>query len=512
MTPTWSPSNRASWHRLPAEIRLAILKCLLQDGCSVANFATVSREWQEVIERNNFARITVTLSRLAEFNSMTFRNRALVCYIWLCIELEEYECTNCGAEKNFHIMSKADHVRIARAFTGLFSALSAWQPNGNLMLDISIHSPSDSDHWFKYLTFVPDTSPEHYDWNRRLTKPIRAKFDDKKHGRIAGHRVSPQKPVLIEDMFGAIAWAWIPRAYQLKSQEAEESGSHSFETKYPQQWQWLKEIKGVKEAEYQGNLWLEASRNNDSPETYKQNKTWFKRHMKKMATEADKQRQIWWERLRPVPAVTGVILRQQNRRQLTEILGNILFRLSGVQELHYEPWRRSWHFDQEEADKKIFDPFQMPTPKMCKAIAHVSLQLEHLSASFMADASHFFSGCEPSWKWSNLTSLALTSQLLAPDATTTQIGAMLRTAAKVALRMPKLRVMEIWNGREGLAALFQYKSMGHGQRPVITWRATWDDALQPSVIQAWKAVGIEHQGEHHWNDCVVVKDLLNVGD
>ncbi|KAH9232622.1 hypothetical protein K456DRAFT_1839384 [Colletotrichum gloeosporioides 23] len=466
MTPTWSPSNRASWHRLPAEIRLAILKCLLQDGCSVANFATVSREWQEVIERNNFARITVTLSRLAEFNSMTFRNRALVCYIWLCIELEEYECTNCGAEKNFHIMSKADHVRIARAFTGLFSALSAWQPNGNLMLDISIHSPSDSDHWFKYLTFVPDTSPEHYDWNRRLTKPIRAKFDDKKHGRIAGHRVSPQKPVLIEDM-----------------------------------------------------------------------------HMKKMATEADKQRQIWWERLRPVPAVTGVILRQQNRRQLTEILGNILFRLSGVQELHYEPWRRSWHFDQEEADKihrtwvtrtlpkkfknlrklvifenftqkypEIFDPFQMPTPKMCKAIAHASLQLEHLSASFMADASHFFSGCEPSWKWSNLTSLALTSQLLAPDATTTQIGAMLRTAAKVALRMPKLRVMEIWNGREGLAALFQYKSMGHGQRPVITWRATWDDALQPSVIQAWKAVGIEHQGEHHWNDCVVVKDLLNVGD
>ncbi|KAI8309827.1 hypothetical protein K4K61_001362 [Colletotrichum sp. SAR11_59] len=154
----------------------------------------------------------------------------------------------------------------------------------------------------------------------------------------------------------------------------------------------------------------------------------------------------------------------------------------------------------------------MPTPKVGKAIAHVSLQLEHLSASFMVDASHFFSGCEPSWQWSSLISLALTSGLLAPDAKTTQIGAMLRTAAKVAMRMPKLRVMEIWDGREGLAALFQYKSMGHGQRPVITWRATWDYALESSVIQAWKAVGMEHQGDHHWNDCVVVKELLNVDD
>ncbi|KAF3806904.1 hypothetical protein GCG54_00007155 [Colletotrichum gloeosporioides] len=475
-----SPSNRASWRRLPAEIRLEIMKCLLQDGCSVAKFAAVSREWQEVIEPKNFARITVTHSRLAEFNSMTFRNRALVCYIWLCTELEEYDCTNCGAEKNLCIMSTADHVRIGRAFTGLFSALSAWQPSDNLVLEISIHSPSDSDHWFKYMTFVPDISPENCGWKKRLPKPIQVNFDDEKHGWIAGRRVSHPRPVLIEDM------------------------------------------------------------NNDSPETYKRNEKWFKRHMEKRAIETNKQKKVWWESLPPVTAVIGVILRQQNRRQLTEILGKILSRLSGPQEIHYESWRRKWHFDQEEADKihptwftRIFprklknlrrlvifesftqkypeildpqlgvQPSQMPTPKAGKAIAR---------ASFMVDASHFFSSCEPSWKWSNLTSLALTSRLLAPDATTTQIGAMLRKAAKMAMRMPKLRVMEIWDGREGLAALFQYKSMGHGQRPVITWRATWDYALESSVIQAWKAVGMEHQGEHHWNDCVVVKEFLNVDD
>ncbi|KAH0432664.1 hypothetical protein CcaCcLH18_06240 [Colletotrichum camelliae] len=408
-----SPSDWASWHRLPAEIRLEILECLLQDGCSVANFAAVSREWQQVIERKNFARITVTLSRLAEFNSMTLRNRALVSYIWLCIELEEYDCTKCGVaveEYGLCIMSKADHVRIARTFTNLFSALGAWQPNGNLMLDISFHSPSDSDHWFKYLTFIPDTSAEHYDWNRRLPKPTQANFDDKRHGWIAGHRVSSPEPVLIEDMFGGIE-CFVPRAHEVNSQEAgsmTENYSHSFETEYPQQWQWLEGIVDLKEAE-------------------------------------------------------------------------------------------------------SCKPVRIPTPKVSKAIAHASFKLEHLSASFLVDASHFFSGCKPSRKWRKLSSLALTSRLLGPNASTTEIGVMLRTAAKVAMRMPKLRVMEIWNGREGLAALFQYKSMGHGQRPVITWRATWDYALQPSVIRAWEAVGIEHQGKHDWNDCVVVKEILNVG-
>lgn len=336
MTPTWSPSNRASWHRFPAEIRLAILKCLLQDGCSVANFATVSREWQEVIERENFARITVTHSRLANFNSMTFRNRALVSYIWLCIELEEYDCTSCGAEKNLCIMSTADHVRIGRAFTSLFSALSAWQPSDNLVLDISIHSPSDSDLWFKYLTFVPDMTPENCDWKKRLPKPIQVNFNDKKHGWIAGHRVSPPRPVLTEDMFGAIAWNGIPRAYQLKSQEAESmtgNDSRPMNIEYPQQWQWLEEIMELEEAEYKGNLWLKASRNKDSPETYKRNEDWFKRHMEKRAVETNKQKKVWWESLPPVTALTGVILRQQNRRQLTEILGKILFRLPGLQEI-----------------------------------------------------------------------------------------------------------------------------------------------------------------------------------
>lgn len=39
----------------------------------------------------------------------------------------------------------------------LFYALSEWEQNGEFMLDISVYSPGDSEHWFRYLTLSPMT-------------------------------------------------------------------------------------------------------------------------------------------------------------------------------------------------------------------------------------------------------------------------------------------------------------------------------------------------------------------
>ncbi|KAL4932865.1 uncharacterized protein BDV17DRAFT_253956 [Aspergillus undulatus] len=74
-------ADKISWYRLPPEIRLLILEALLQDGCSLAGLATVSREWQTIIERHNFARIKLTPSRFADSGLIINRNRALVRYI-----------------------------------------------------------------------------------------------------------------------------------------------------------------------------------------------------------------------------------------------------------------------------------------------------------------------------------------------------------------------------------------------------------------------------------------------
>lgn len=121
------------------------------------------------------------------------------------------------------------------------------------------------------------------------------------------------------------------------------------------------------------------------------------------------------------------------------------------------------------------------------------------------DASHFFDACESYWEWPRLTSLALTSQLLTPDESPLEIDSMLQTAAKVALRMPNLKSMEIWNARERLAMLFRYQVTGEEQPAVMTWRGTWELTLPPSVIEAWEAVALKHCG----HGCIVVGELLD---
>ncbi|KAL7799215.1 hypothetical protein V8C37DRAFT_367017 [Trichoderma ceciliae] len=112
----------------------------------------------------------------------------------------------------------------------------------------------------------------------------------------------------------------------------------------------------------------------------------------------------------------------------------------------------------------------------------------------MVDACDFFNTHDPSQKWPNSTSLVLTSQLLAPDESHTGIMDMLQRAGLAAARLPKLKTMEIWNGREKLAALFEYELLGEGQPASITWRATWDFILQPQVITTWEAVTTRRHG------------------
>lgn len=76
-------------------------------------------------------------------------------------------------------------------------------------------------------------------------------------------------------------------------------------------------------------------------------------------------------------------------------------------------------------------------PAVCRTVALASLKLEHVAASFIVDASHFFE-IESSWEWPNLKSIVLTSRLLAPDEDPSKIGTMLSSAAAAAMKMPRL--------------------------------------------------------------------------
>lgn len=255
-----------------------ILQVLLQDGCSLAGLATVSREWQRIIERHNFARITLTPSRLADFGSIIHRNRALVGYIWLCLELQEYGCDECASEETqAWCFRETENILIITAFQDLFSTLTTWEPRGNLLLDISVYSPSDSEHCFKYLTFGPDI-PSHECGRDRCTElSILAKVDDRQHGWNAGLRYVAPESTAFYKVFGEIM------------------GEGPFDDE-----------------------------------------------------ESENQ---WWQSLPLIPVVTGVLLRQQNRRRWKPIaLSHIFARLPRLQEIHYEPWREWDSYPQRFTD------------------------------------------------------------------------------------------------------------------------------------------------------------------
>ena len=91
------------------------------------------------------------------------------------------------------------------------------------------------------------------------------------------------------------------------------------------------------------------------------------------------------------------------------------------------------------------------------ALVEASLGLEHLAASFVSDASHFIYASKKWNIWPRLESLALTSNVLESQQQSVYINDFLETVALVAMKMPRLKSMELWNGRAGFAGVFRYQ-------------------------------------------------------
>ncbi|KAF5589861.1 hypothetical protein FPANT_6194 [Fusarium pseudoanthophilum] len=420
-----SPSpNERLWNSLPSEIRLLVLQSLTQDGSSLACLAAVSRAWQTDVERYNFSRIRLTPSRLADFRSMIRRNQGLCAPRGGVLSTDEAIAAV--------TVSDTEHRSITTAFQGLLSVLSEWDQDSNVMLDISIYSPSDAQHWFPYLTFMPDSPSNRLEGSGLELTTINQSYHDPPHGWVTGFRQSAPHPAAVRKAFHYI----------------------------------------VEEGEF----------------------------------DDDESEFQWWDQLPSVSSVTSILLRQQSRRRWEpRELTNMLARFPRLQEFHYEPWREWEGFSQRTTDKVFMqrfldgedlagcDSFRIPSPAVGRMMALTSLPLEHLAASFIIDASHFFA-IDSTSEWPNLTSLVLTSQLLKPEEDPTKMDALLEAAAVAALRMPRLETLEIWNGRKGLAALFQYRRIRGSRHGRILWRGTWKYHITTSVLQAWEAVGHLHTG------------------
>ena len=62
------------------------------------------------------------------------------------------------------------------------------------------------------------------------------------------------------------------------------------------------------------------------------------------------------------------------------------------------------------------------------------------------------------------------------------------------MKMPRLKSIELWNGRVGFAGNFHYQVFESAVTAKITWPGTWDLPLEPHVLKAWQAVASERVG------------------
>jgi hypothetical protein len=138
--------------------------------------------------------------------------------------------------------------------------------------------------------------------------------------------------------------------------------------------------------------------------------------------------------------------------------------------------------------------FKAPTPSWTQspsdsqALVSVQHSRKQVSTSFLIDAKHFFQASQPARVWNKLVSLALTSRWPHPTSSHAEMNRLLQIVAVVAMNMPKLEELEIWNGGKAVGGVFRYQISDKYNPATITWRGNWDLSMESAVVHSWEAV------------------------
>ncbi|KAE9970578.1 hypothetical protein EG328_006177 [Venturia inaequalis] len=346
-------------------------------------------------------------------------------------------------------LSEMDNSLITKGLEDLFSVLS-------------VYSPSDSQHGFKYLTFEPDTVSETQDEHRLVERPMLSKPCSGAGGPSATRTFEAICKVFGEIMSNS--------PFDNDEQER-------------RWWQQLPLVPIVTRV-----LLRQQTRRRWRPYTLTQMFT-------RMPRLQEVHYEPWKEWLHP----------DIQQRWTDEVLQTLLEApfLARLRKLVlFENFNTVY-----PASFGIFnsDPRRITSASMGRALVKASLDLDSLSASFLVDAVDFFEETRGRClKWPNLRSLALTSELLRPAKNPTKLDDMLRAVAATALNMPNLETMELWNGLEEKAMLVRYRRARLRRPATIEWKGTWEMTLRDPIIEAWDAVALRHSNRA----CVTIGELV----
>lgn len=493
------------WTKLPAEIRLMILEELQNQGELRAPYAQVSHEWRVFVERSTFRRLVLSSGDLDAFAALIARRRTNVHlqvpirHIWLRLILPEYNCPDCQRPENSSEAATSDKM-FTEAMWKLLQALAPLSPGRGLTLEFSAHSPSDSAHFFKsWYQLRPDyphfaTPDEHFTHVNRAKEYLPT--DDNAHGYGEGNRRArwirgiragarhqrDHAQRLVRPLkFDSAEFASLPKAPCV--------------TDLLIRRQYFRDIETSSLSYLLGSLpSLQGLR---------------RENWRRFGVEERRKDAACYSR--PL----GLVSRKASREGplpflLTTRLPMSLTHLQLFQDFDAQLYGR--------ADVRA--PPISRIKKLLPSLARSTPNLQTLAVSFLTDAIDVF-GLRHSYLlerrdgtiwdeatrqrmidsgtyyFSDMQFVVLTSQEhLRPDQNRSKINAFLRAAAAVALKMPKLKTMELWNCGRGQACVFRYEAADYsGTEPEhssrLTWRSTWESrdlVIEPAVCEAWEGV------------------------
>lgn len=181
------------WGYLPPEMRNKILRFIAKKkNAGWATSAATCKEFQAVIAKENFRRLKVTADYVDGLARIICQS-LLVEHIWLKIELPPYRCPSCD-ETEIRPTELQARCIIWRAIHTLFTILSRWSLVKCLKLELSVYSPSDSEHSLK--NYILDCD---HDEGYRLPSLARGKIPaihDPYHGWVSGLQMIPSMPAV----------------------------------------------------------------------------------------------------------------------------------------------------------------------------------------------------------------------------------------------------------------------------------------------------------------------------
>ncbi|KAF4772554.1 hypothetical protein HAV15_012176 [Penicillium sp. str.  len=133
---------------LPPELTSIILEYISHDDLHLAKYATISRDWQAIIESKTFSSLKInTPKRLAEFNELSWdRRRSYVRKVDLIIQLESYYDDDDAFTR---YENEGEMQRNNKIFTtsihSLFITLAKWPAKEEAEFSLSIEARSPDD-------------------------------------------------------------------------------------------------------------------------------------------------------------------------------------------------------------------------------------------------------------------------------------------------------------------------------------------------------------------------------